>query len=102
MLDVDRLLSELTLAEKASLTSGSAFWYTDAGGAAGHPQDHGLGRAARPAGPARGRRPRRPGRLGAGDLLPHRLGDRLRLEPRAAAPDRPGAGAGGPGDATCR
>src|SRR3954466_8189126 len=28
MLDVDRLLSELTLAEKASLTSGSSFWYT--------------------------------------------------------------------------
>jgi beta-glucosidase len=28
MLDVDRLLSELTLAEKASLTSGSGFWYT--------------------------------------------------------------------------
>ncbi|WP_375433251.1 glycoside hydrolase family 3 C-terminal domain-containing protein [uncultured Friedmanniella sp.] len=28
MLDIDRLLTELTLAEKASLTSGSAFWYT--------------------------------------------------------------------------
>jgi beta-glucosidase len=28
MLDVDRLLTELTLAEKASLTSGSSFWYT--------------------------------------------------------------------------
>jgi beta-glucosidase len=28
MLDVDRLLSELTLPEKASLTSGSSFWYT--------------------------------------------------------------------------
>src|SRR5215212_1461178 len=28
MLDIDRLLSELTLAEKASLTSGSGFWYT--------------------------------------------------------------------------
>src|SRR3954452_14804602 len=28
MLDVDRLLTELTVAEKASLTSGSAFWYT--------------------------------------------------------------------------
>ncbi|HLL69218.1 MAG TPA: glycoside hydrolase family 3 C-terminal domain-containing protein [Micromonosporaceae bacterium] len=28
MLDVDRLLAELTVAEKASLTSGSAFWYT--------------------------------------------------------------------------
>src|SRR4029453_11496778 len=28
MLDVDRLLSELTVAEKASLTSGSSFWYT--------------------------------------------------------------------------
>jgi beta-glucosidase len=27
-LDIDRLLSELTLAEKASLTSGSSFWYT--------------------------------------------------------------------------
>jgi beta-glucosidase len=27
-LDVDALLSELTLAEKASLTSGSSFWYT--------------------------------------------------------------------------
>ncbi|HWI34253.1 MAG TPA: glycoside hydrolase family 3 C-terminal domain-containing protein [Lapillicoccus sp.] len=27
-LDIDRLLSELTLEEKASLTSGSAFWYT--------------------------------------------------------------------------
>lgn len=27
-LDVDRLLSELTLAEKAALTSGSSFWYT--------------------------------------------------------------------------
>ncbi len=29
-LDIDRLLSELTLEEKASLTSGSAFWYTKA------------------------------------------------------------------------
>jgi beta-glucosidase len=28
MLDIDRLLSELTLAEKAALTSGSSFWYT--------------------------------------------------------------------------
>jgi beta-glucosidase len=28
MLDIDRLLKELTVAEKASLTSGSAFWYT--------------------------------------------------------------------------
>jgi beta-glucosidase len=28
MVDVERLLTELTLAEKASLTSGSAFWYT--------------------------------------------------------------------------
>ena len=28
MLDVDRLLTELTLAEKAALTSGSSFWYT--------------------------------------------------------------------------
>ncbi|MFI5843967.1 glycoside hydrolase family 3 C-terminal domain-containing protein [Catenuloplanes sp. NPDC051500] len=28
MLDVDHLLSELTVAEKASLTSGSGFWYT--------------------------------------------------------------------------
>ena len=27
-LDVDALLSELTLEEKASLTSGSSFWYT--------------------------------------------------------------------------
>lgn len=30
MLDVDRLLSELTVPEKASLTSGSAVWYTAA------------------------------------------------------------------------
>src|SRR3712207_8112499 len=28
MLDIDRLLGELTLPEKASLTSGSSFWYT--------------------------------------------------------------------------
>lgn len=28
MLDVDRLLGELTVAEKATLTSGSSFWYT--------------------------------------------------------------------------
>src|SRR3954463_15731407 len=28
MLDVDHLLAELTVAEKASLTSGSSFWYT--------------------------------------------------------------------------
>ncbi|GAA3697037.1 glycoside hydrolase family 3 C-terminal domain-containing protein [Microlunatus aurantiacus] len=28
VLDVDQLLTELTLAEKASLTSGSSFWYT--------------------------------------------------------------------------
>src|SRR5690349_5015492 len=28
MLDIDRLLAELTLPEKASLTSGSSFWYT--------------------------------------------------------------------------
>ena len=28
MMDVDRLLSELTVVEKAALTSGSAFWYT--------------------------------------------------------------------------
>ena len=30
MMDVDPLLSELTVAEKASLTSGSSFWYTAA------------------------------------------------------------------------
>ncbi len=28
MLDIDRLLTELTVAEKASLTGGSSFWYT--------------------------------------------------------------------------
>jgi len=28
MLDIERLLGELTVAEKASLTSGSSFWYT--------------------------------------------------------------------------
>ena len=27
-LDIDALLAELTLEEKASLTSGSSFWYT--------------------------------------------------------------------------
>ena len=30
MLDIDHLLTELTLAEKASLTSGSGFWHTAA------------------------------------------------------------------------
>src|SRR3954470_7631548 len=30
MLDVDRLLAELTVPEKAALTSGSSFWYTTA------------------------------------------------------------------------
>ncbi len=30
VLDIDQLLTELTLAEKASLTSGSSFWYTQA------------------------------------------------------------------------
>jgi beta-glucosidase len=30
MLDVDRLLTELTVTEKAALTSGSSFWYTTA------------------------------------------------------------------------
>jgi beta-glucosidase len=30
MLDIDHLLTELTVAEKASLTSGSSFWYTAA------------------------------------------------------------------------
>ena len=51
-LDIDRLLSELTLEEKASLTSGSAFWYTDGDRPARHPEDHGVRRppwAARPA-----------------------------------------------------
>src|SRR4029450_11970404 len=38
MLDVDRLLGELTLPEKASLTSGSSFWYTTAGEGLGIPK----------------------------------------------------------------
>ena len=58
------------------------------GRAAGHPEDHGLRRTARPARPAGGRRPPRSRRVAAGDLLPDRLGDRLGLEPRAVGPDR--------------
>jgi beta-glucosidase len=38
VLDIDRLLSELTVAEKASLTSGSAFWYSTAVGRLGIPR----------------------------------------------------------------
>jgi beta-glucosidase len=38
MLDIDRLLGELTVAEKASLTSGSSFWYTAAVERLGIPQ----------------------------------------------------------------
>ena len=60
-LDIEHLLTELTLEEKASLTSGSGFWCTAADRAAGDPEDHGLRRPARPAGPARRRRPCRPG-----------------------------------------
>src|ERR1700750_2227657 len=38
MLDIDHLLAELTLAEKASLTSGSSFWYTAPGERLGIPR----------------------------------------------------------------
>ena len=37
-LDIDVLLSELTLEEKASLTSGSSFWYTTPVGRLGIPK----------------------------------------------------------------
>ena len=43
------LLGELTLEEKASLVSGSGFWWTRQGRAAGDPVDHGERRAARAA-----------------------------------------------------
>jgi hypothetical protein len=60
-LDVDKRLTELTLAEKASLTSGSAFWFTAAVERLGIPPDHGVGRATRRAGPAGCGGPPRPG-----------------------------------------
>ena len=67
------------------------------GGAPGDSQDHGLRRATRPPSPARRRRPPRPGRLAPSDLLPHRLGGGVDLEPGPVAADWSGAGSGGPG-----
>ncbi len=96
-LDIDALLSELTLEEKASLTSGSAFWYTAPVERLGIPKimvsdgPHGL-RAQPGEGDHVGL-----GRQPAGDLLPDGVGGRLGVEPGSAAPDRGGAGAGGAG-----
>ena len=48
--DVDHVLAQLTLEEKASLTSGSDFWHTaGASSALGVPAVHGHRRPARPA-----------------------------------------------------
>ena len=101
-LDIDRLLTELTLAEKASLTSGSDFWYTAPVERLGIPRimvsdgPHGL-RAQPGEGDHVGLGGVRPG-----DLLPDRLGDRVGLEPGPAAPDRCRRWPRRPGPATCR
>ncbi len=57
--DVDDVVAQLTLEEKASLTMGSGFWYTAAVERLGCRSDPGVGRSARAAGPAgRARRQR--------------------------------------------
>ena len=87
-LDVDALLSELTLEEKASLTSGSAFWYTAPVERLGIPKimvsdgPHGL-RAQ----PGEGDHVGLGGSL-PGDVLPDGVGDRVVVEPATAAPGR--------------
>ena len=77
--DVDEVVAQLTLEEKAALTIGSGFWYTAAVERLGVGLDPGLRRTARAAGPTRrtecrlrfGRgRPRRHRRQRAGHLLP--------------------------------
>ncbi len=79
--DIDNLLLELTLEEKASLTSGSGFWYTAPVERLGIPKimvsdgPHGL-RAQPGDGDHVG-----PGRVPARHLLPDRIGHRLLLEP---------------------
>ena len=101
-LDIDRLLTELTLEEKASLTSGSGFWYTKPIERLGIPKimvsdgPHGL-RAQPGEGDHLGI-----GGIAAGDLLPHRVGARAR-------PGTPNCCGGSarrwrrrPGPATCR
>ena len=94
-LDIDALLSELTLEEKASLTSGSDFWYTAPVERLGIPAimvsdgPHGL-RAQPGEGDHVGL-----GGSAAGDLLPDRVGARVVVEPGPAAAGRRGAGAGG-------
>jgi hypothetical protein len=97
MLDPGHLPGELTVAEKASLTSGSAFWYTT-------PVERlGIRRIMVSDGPHGLRaQPGDSDHVGLGGslpatLLPHRLGDRLRLESRSVAPHRPGPGSGGQG-----
>ena len=67
------------------------------GGAAGHPGDHGVRRAARAAQAARRGRPRRAvGGSVPGDLLPDRVGAGVVVGRRPAAPGRRGARPGGP------
>ena len=80
--DIEHVLSELTLAEKAALVCGADLWHTVAIERLGVPAimcsdgPHGL-RAQSQAGP------RRPARQRARHMLPHGLGDRIVLGRRA-------------------
>ena len=39
-MNIEQLLKDMTLEEKASLCSGHDFWHTEDGGAPGHPGGH--------------------------------------------------------------
>ena len=97
MLDIDRLLTELTVTEKASLTSGSHFWYTAPVERLGIPSimvsdgPHGL-RA----------QPGEGDHVGLGGSVPATCFPTASAvasawNPDLLQPDRPGAGPGGPG-----
>ena len=107
--DVDEVVAQLTLEEKASLTMGSGLLAHGGGGAAGHRPDHGVRRAARAAGPARparraparrARARRRRARLGGSvpaTCFPTASGLGVVLEPGAVPYGRCRRSAGRPG-----
>ena len=94
-LDIDTLLSELTLDEKASLTrarrSGTPRRSTASASRRSWCPTARTGCAPSPGRATTSASAGQP----AGDLLPDGVGDRLELEPGTAAPDRRGVGAGG-------